>query len=56
MKLNMGDRIKYDGSVYTVAAVLFSTVYLRMTKDDNTNFDYIANDVYKYYRDFEFLK
>lgn len=29
MKLNKGDRIKYNDSIYAVAAVIMSTVYLR---------------------------
>ena len=56
MKLNNGDRLKYDGSVYTVVAVLFSTVYLRLAKDEDAHFNYTANEVYKHYRDFEILK
>lgn len=56
MKLNNGDRIKYNDSIYTVAAVLFSTVYLRAVSDNNSEFDYTAKEIYKYYRDMEILE
>lgn len=56
MKLNKGDRIKYNDSIYTVAAVLFSTVYLRTAIDNSTDFDYTAKEVYKHYRDIEILE
>lgn len=56
MKLNKGDRIKYNDSIYAVAAVLFSTVYLRTAIDNSTDFDYTAKEVYKHYRDIEILE
>lgn len=56
MKLNNGDRIKYNDSIYTVAAVLFSTVYLRTAIDNSTDFDYTAKEVYKHYRNIEILE
>lgn len=55
MKLNMGDRIKYNDSIYTVAAVLFATVYLRAVEDNSTQFNYNMDDIYYYYKDIEFL-
>lgn len=55
MKLNMGDRIKYNDSIYTVVAVLFSTVYLRAVEDNSTQFNYNMDDIYYYYKDIEFL-
>ena len=56
MKLNNGDRIKYNDFIYTFAAVLFSTVYLRTAKDNSIDFDYTAKEVYKHYRDIEILE
>lgn len=53
MKLNIGDRIKYDESIYTVAAVLFSTVYLRTDKSGCKQYDYDMKDVYNFYKDIE---
>lgn len=55
MKLNKGDRIKYDDSIYVVVAVIWSTVYLRAVNDDSTNFDYEIQVIYKTYKDIEFL-
>lgn len=55
MKLNKDDRIKYDDSIYTVAAVIWSTVYLRAVEDGTTDYDYEIDEVYKTYRDIEFL-
>lgn len=55
MKLNIGDRIKYNDSIYTVEAVLFSTVYLRAEKQSMSSYDYTMNEIYKTYRDVEFV-
>ena len=55
MKLNIGDRIKYEDSIYAVVAVIYTTVYLRAVNDDSTDYDYEINEVYKTYRDIEFL-
>nr|DAG67982.1 MAG TPA: hypothetical protein [Bacteriophage sp.] len=55
MKLNKNDRIKYDDSIYAVAAVIWSTVYLCAIDDNTTNYDCEINEVYKTYRDIEFL-
>lgn len=55
MKLNKDDRINYDGSIYAVVAVIWSTVYLRTVNDDSTDYDYEVNEIYKKYRDIEFL-
>ena len=55
MKLNKDDRIKYDDSIYAVVAVIYTTVYLRAVNDDSTNFDYEIQEIYKIYRDIEFL-
>lgn len=40
MRLKRGDRIFYDDSIYTVVAVVWSTVYLRAVVDDSTGYDY----------------
>lgn len=55
MKLNKDDRIKYDDSIYAVVAVIWSTVYLRAVEDGTMNYDYEIEEVYKTYRDVEFL-
>ena len=55
MKLNKGDRIKYNDSIYAVVAVIWSTVYLRAVDYGTIDYDYEINEVYKTYRDIEFL-
>lgn len=55
MRLNKDDRIKYDDSIYAVVAVIWSTVYLRAVEDGIANYDYEIEEVYKTYRDVEFL-
>ena len=37
MKLNTGNKIKYNNLVYEVIAVIFSTVYLCPAKDSSTD-------------------
>lgn len=53
MKLNMGDFIKYDGAIYEVVAVVWSTLYLRAVNSDR--YDYKIDNLGKLYRDIEFL-
>ena len=53
MKLNMGDLIKYDGAIYVVVAVVWSTLYLRAVNSDR--YDYKIDNLGKLYRDIEFL-
>ncbi len=53
MKLNMGDLIKYDGAVYEVVAVVWSTLYLRAVNSDR--YDFKIDNLGKLYRDIEFL-
>jgi len=53
MKLNMGDLIKYDGAIYEVVAVVWSTLYLRAVNSDR--YDYKIDNLGKLYRDIEFL-
>ena len=57
MKLNKGDRVLYDGSVYETVAVIWSTVYLRKSDcgTDNGNC-YDMQAVYEKYRDIEILE
>ena len=55
MRLKRGDRIFYDDSIYTVVAVVWSTVYLRAVVGDSTGYDYDISEVYKNYRDIEFF-
>lgn len=55
MKLNIGKRIYYDGFIYVVVAIIYTTVYLRAVNDDSTNFDYEIQEIYKTYKDIEFL-
>ena len=53
MQLNMGDLIKYDGAIYEVVAVVWSTLYLRAVNSDR--YDYKIDNLGKLYRDIEFL-
>lgn len=53
MKLNKGDLIKYDGAIYEVVAVVWSTLYLRAVNSDR--YDYKIDNLGKLYRDIEFL-
>ena len=55
MKLNDGDRIEYDDSIYTVVGMIGSTVYLRAVYDDSTNYDYKMREINKTYKDIEVL-
>ena len=55
MKLNKGDRIKYNDSIYVVVAVIWSTVYLSAADDGSTGYDYEIEEIYKKYRDVEIL-
>lgn len=55
MKLNKGDRINYDGSIYAVVAVIWSTVYLSAADDGSTDYDHEIEDIYKKYKDVEIL-
>ncbi len=57
MKLNKGDRINYNNSIYEVIAVLWSTIYLREVEDcsnENSNC-YKMEEVQKHYKDIEFI-
>lgn len=54
MRLNKGDTIRYNDTVYTVGAVVMSTVYLCPAADPG-KYDYSWDEVKEYYRDFEFM-
>ena len=56
MKPNRNDRIMYDGSIYAVAAVIWSTVYLQKTDDGCSDYNYTMEDVYRYYKDIEIIE
>ena len=56
MKLNIGDRIYHDDSIYDVVALIYTTVYLRAVKDDSTDFNYEMQEIYKTYKDIEILR
>ena len=55
MKQNTGDRIQYAGVIYTVVAVIYTTIYLRAVSDNRTDYDYEMQEIYKSYKDIEFL-
>lgn len=55
MKLNKGDRIKYNDSIYAVVAVIMSTVYLR-AENNAVDFMYTEKELRDHYRDFEIIK
>ena len=54
MRLNRGDTIIYNDTVFTVGAVVKSTVYLCPAADPG-KYDYSWDEVKEYYRDFEFM-
>ena len=54
MKINIGNRIKYNDLIYKVVGINFSTFYLRAV--DDGNYDYDMKEVYKNYKDFEILR
>lgn len=56
MKLNKSDRIKYDGCIYNVIAVIWSTVYLQKMDDGSDDYNYTMQDVYRCYKDIEIIK
>lgn len=58
MKLNKNDRIRYDGSIYEVVAVVMATIYLREVDcpDSYIGNCYDMQEVQKMYRDIEILE
>lgn len=55
MKLNKGDKIKYDELIYEVGAVIFNTVYLQKTNNTNGAYKYTMEQIYTKYHDVEFI-
>lgn len=55
MEIKRGNRIKYDDSIYCVAAVVLSTLYLVAVNDGQSHYDYDISEIYKKYHDIEFL-
>lgn len=56
MRLNKGDKIKYDELIYEVVAVVFNTLYLQKVEDGSNAYLYTMDQVYEKYKDIEFLK
>lgn len=58
MKLNKNDRIRYDGSIYEVVAIVMATIYLREVgcSDSYNGNCYDMRDVQKMYRDIEIME
>lgn len=55
-KLNKGDRVGYNGSVYEVVAVIWSTLYLRKAKIKSDESCCNIEAVREIYKDIEFLE
>lgn len=55
MEIKKGNRIKYDDSIYLVAAVVLSTLYLTAVNDEKSHYDYDISEVYKKYHNIELL-
>ena len=56
MKLNKGNRIKYDDSIYIVLAVVWNTVYLQKLSDIG-DYDYTMEQLHENgYKDIEIIK
>ncbi len=57
MRLNKGDRIKYDDSIYIILAVVWSTIYLQKASDDGKDYRFAMEQLHENgYRDIEILK
>ncbi len=55
MNIKVNDRILYDESIYTVVAIVYATVYMRIDYNSESNYDYDISEVYKKYKDIEFI-
>ena len=53
--LNIGNRIKYNNTIYRIIGINFSTYYLR-ADNSTSSYDYDMQDVYRQYKDFEILE
>lgn len=56
MKLNKGDKVRYNDRIYETVAVIWSTVYLRAMDCENSVGCYDLQDIYGSYRDIEFIE
>ena len=54
MKIKINDKVLYYKSIYTVIAIIYATIYLRISYD-SVSYDYDISEVYKEYKDVEFL-
>ena len=54
MKIKVNDMVLYDESIYIVVAIIYATIYLRIGYD-SVSYDYDISEVYKEYKDVEFL-
>ena len=50
MKIKVNDKVLYDESIYTVAAIIYATIYLRISYDSDS-YDYDISEVYKKYNE-----
>ncbi len=56
MRLNIGDLVEYDNTIYQVFAIIFTTLYLRKSSvTNNTKNKYTMKQVYTKYHDIEFI-
>lgn len=55
MRLQPKDRISYNGLIYEVIAVIWSTLYLQKTDDGCDDYAYTMGEVRRYYRDIEIV-
>lgn len=53
--LSIGNRIKYNNTIYRIVGINFSTYYLR-ADNSTSSYDYDMQDVYRQYKDFEILR
>jgi len=56
MKLNKGDCIKYDDSIYIVLAIVWNTVYLQKANDSGKEYRFTMEHLHENgYRDIEII-
>lgn len=57
MKLNKGNRIKYDDSIYIILAVVWNTVYMQKANDNGKDYRFTMEQLHdEGFRDVEILK
>ena len=54
MKIKVNDMVLYDESIYTVVAIIYAIIYLRISYDSDS-YDYDISEMYKEYKDVELL-